>query len=192
MPSKSNDPVDRALIRAVDTIVGLVDEQATPAPVILIDGRSGAGKTSLSRRLHIALPDSHLLALDSVYSGWDGLRAGADQVLHNVLLPRAHGAGGTWSGWDWHLDEPAGAHDVPADGVLIVEGAGILTPASAATAAVCVWVEAADHDRKRRALTRDGDAYAPHWERWARQEDHHIRAHQPRSLADVVVDIPGD
>ena len=193
MPSKSNDAVEAALSRAVDDIQALVRASGASAPVVLIDGRSGAGKTSLSRRLAVSRRDAYVLALDSVYPGWDGLRAGADHVIDNVLTPRVRGAEGSWNGWNWQLDVPETAsHVVPLHGTLIVEGAGIVTATSAVLADVRVWVEAADADRKRRALTRDGDTYAPHWERWARQEDQHIAANDPRSLSDIVVVVPTD
>ncbi len=191
MPSKSSDPIDVALSRGVNEILDRLAATRVTAPVVLIDGRSGAGKTSLSRRLRMALEPAQLLALDSVYPGWDGLRAGADHVLEHVLTPRAGGLPGSFASWDWKRDVPTSGGEVPLHGALIVEGAGVLTAASAALADVCVWVEAADSDRKRRALERDGDTYAPHWERWAAQEDQHIADNAPRSLADVVVVVPG-
>ena len=114
MPSKSNDAVEAALSRAVDDIQALVRASGASAPVVLIDGRSGAGKTSLSRRLAVSRRDAYVLALDSVYPGWDGLRAGADHVIDNVLTPRVRGAEGSWNGWNWQLDVPETAsHVVP-------------------------------------------------------------------------------
>ncbi|MEO8095730.1 MAG: hypothetical protein ABI632_12485, partial [Pseudolysinimonas sp.] len=43
-----------------------------PRPVVLIDGRSGAGKTTLAREL-APLVGAQLVSLDDVYPGWDGL-----------------------------------------------------------------------------------------------------------------------
>ena len=37
---------------------------------------------------------------------------------------------------------------------------------------------------------RDGDAFRSHWKMWAAQEEAHIRRDDPRSLADLVVDVP--
>jgi hypothetical protein len=42
--------------------------------------------------------------------------------------------------------------------------------------------------RKQRALARDGSLYAPHWERWAQQEDMFIAREYPQALADLIVD----
>ena len=49
--------------------------------------------------------------------------------------------------------------------------AALSVPPAVQYAAVRVWVEATDALRKRRALSRDGETYAPHWDRWAAQED---------------------
>ncbi|MCK6080828.1 hypothetical protein KZX37_11670 [Microbacterium sp. EYE_5] len=159
--------------------------------VILVDGRSGAGKSTFAAMLAASFDEAALVALDEIYPGWDGLRQGADTALTQVIRPVLAGRAGEWETWDWARGIPSGRRRVvgPAP-VLIVEGAGVLTPASAAVADVRVWLDAPARTRRERALRRDGDAYRPHWERWAAQEEDHLRAHGPRDLADVVLDLP--
>jgi dephospho-CoA kinase len=48
-----------------------------------------------------------------------------------------------------------------------------------------IWVDAPEEQRYRRAMARDGDAYAPHWARWAAQERAHFAADRTRERADV-------
>lgn len=155
--------------------------------LVVIDGRSGAGKTTLAQRLAAQLPAFRVLSLDQLYPGWDGLRRGADAAINGVLVPLAQGRHGQWQGWDWNEDAPAGWHEIAAGTPLIIEGSGILTATAAASAPVRVWVEAEDAVRRERALRRDGATYEPHWERWAAQEREHLRANDPRSLATHVV-----
>lgn len=162
---------------------------AAPRPVVLIDGRSGAGKTMLAARVADSL-GAQLLALDSVYPGWDGLARGAADVCDGVLEPLARGVDGTWTRWDWSAGEPAEAHLVRADRPLVVEGSGVLTPRARALSDVQVWLDADPEPRKARALARDGETYLPHWERWAAQEDAHIAAHDPVALASIVARVP--
>ena len=53
---------------------------------------------------------------------------------------------------------------------------------------VLAWVEAPYDLRMRRGLERDGDAFAPHWEQWAADEDALFAREQTRARADVVID----
>ena len=166
---------------------------AAANPVALIDGRSGAGKTSLARLLVARWPVSgraQLIGLDSIYPGWDGLDAGVETARSEILRPHGRGLIGTWRRWDWERNESAEAHAVdPALG-LIVEGCGALTPETARLADVRVWVDSPDAARKARALGRDGESFRPHWDRWAAQELRHIERDRPQELADLVVRIP--
>lgn len=193
MPSRSDDRVAAALEHAATLIVEDIRALAAVNPVVIIDGRSGAGKTSLARTLVERWPISgrvQLVALDSIYPGWDGLRDGVDRALDGVLRPHGRGYLGEWRRWDWEHGVEAESHAVdPALGVLI-EGSGILTSATAAIADVRVWLESAEPGRKARALDRDGDTYRPHWDRWAAQEKAHIARDDPRALATRVVEVP--
>ncbi len=152
-----------------------------PRPVVLVDGGSGAGKTSLGRRLAPAL-DAQLVSLDDVYPGWDGLEAGSAAVVTDVLRPADPG----WRGWDWTASRVAAWHPVDPDRPIVVEGCGALSRAARTRATLGVWVELDAAERKRRALARDGDTYAPHWDRWARQEAAFWAREHPWELADVI------
>ena len=155
----------------------------------MVDGRSGAGKSTLARDLVAAWPFDDapdLLALDDVYPGWDGLAAGAAYVVARVLVPRAAGRGGSVQRWDWAADRYDETRELDAGRALVVEGSGALTPASAALSDVRVWLDAPAELRRERALARDGDSYRPHWDRWADQEDQHLRRHDPHALATHV------
>ena len=158
--------------------------------ITLIDGRSGSGKTDLARRMVAAAPATTLVRLDDIYPGWDGLQAGSQHVLDHVLRPLAQGRPGRWQRWDWESDAPAEWHDVDPGRPLIIEGCGSLSRANRALADLGIWVELDAPTRKARALARDGDAYAPHWDRWAAQEEAFIARERPRALADRVVLTP--
>lgn len=169
---------------AVAGILRAVAASERSWPVVLIDGRSGAGKSELADRLVADWPRAQLVRLDDLYPGWDGLEAGSAQVaeLLDARPPR-------WRAWDWELGAPGEGHRIDRARPLVVEGVGTLSAANRARASLGVWVELADADeRRRRALARDGQAYAPHWERWAAQEDAFIARENPRGRADLVVD----
>ncbi|GAA2926741.1 AAA family ATPase [Microbacterium luteolum] len=193
MPSRSDDPVAAAIDRAATLIAQDVVALAAANPVVLIDGRSGAGKSTLAARLAARWPLAgrvQLIALDSLYPGWDGLDAGVDRALEWILRPHGRGYLGTWRRWDWERETEAESHAVdPALGV-IVEGSGILTPSTVGLGDVRIWVESGEPARKARALARDGETYRPHWDRWAAQERLHVERDDPRMLATRIVDVP--
>jgi cytidylate kinase len=157
--------------------------------VILIDGRSGSGKSTLAPLVAAALETpAQLIRLDDIYPGWGGLAAGSRHVLENVLVPLAEGRPSRWRRWDWTADAAAEWHAVDPTAALVIEGAGILTRANRALATFGIWVELDDETRKRRALARDGDLYAPHWHRWAAQEEAFLARERPRLSADLLID----
>ena len=55
-------------------------------------------------------------------------------------------------------------------------------------ASVLVWTEAPASVRKNRALDRDGDTFAPHWDAWAAQEDTMLARERTPQRADLVID----
>lgn len=170
-----------------------VEALSASNPVVLIDGRSGAGKTSLARAVVSGWPlhgRVQSVALDALYPGWDGLAEGAEIAREQILVPHARGLVGVWQRWDWDAERPAEAHAVDPALPLIVEGSGVLTPRSAGLADVRVWVDAPEASRRQRALARDGDTFRPHWERWARQEQQHLDRHAPHRLATLVCEVP--
>jgi uridine kinase len=159
---------------------------ARPTRVIAIDGRSGAGKSSLAARLQGEL-GAALVSLEDLYGGWDGLERGIDLLVSKVLEPLSAGRAArvprydwvsrTW-GEPWVLEPPA---------VLIAEGAGAGARRAAAYAETVIWMEAAPSVRKKRALERDGETFAPYWDMWAAQEDLMLAREHTPERADLVI-----
>jgi uridine kinase len=160
-------------------------------PVILIDGGSGSGKSTLAAALAAALSaapsetqHAELVHLEDIYPGWDGLDAASRHVTEFVLAsenPR-------WLDWNWTESRPGDWHDVDRTGALVIEGSGALSRANRELATFAIWVDLDADTRKRRAIARDGQTYAPHWDRWAAQENAFAERERPWELADVIID----
>ena len=151
-------------------------------PIVLVDGRSGSGKTQFATQLATELGGS-LLSLDEVYPGWDGLDAGSWHVYQHVLHALASNTPGRYRVWDWRTQKPAHWVSVPAGTPLVIEGCGAIRRESVARATKAIWLEAPETIRYERAVSREGEYYKPLWKRWALQEDRFIALHRPRELA---------
>ena len=125
--------------------------------------------------------------LDEIYPGWDGLEAGVAVATTHVLEQLARGEPAAYPRWDWMRSRPGRTVPVDAAPHLVLEGCGALVPPASAYAAVRVWVDAPTEVRRQRALSRDGETYAPHWDRWAAQEDAVYASSRPWDLADLVL-----
>ena len=125
--------------------------------------------------------------MDHLYPGWDGLEAAVAILADDVLAKLAAGHDGSYPYWDWDRSAVTGRVTVPWTPTLVVEGCGSSAGAASAYSAVRVWVDAPAEVRRERALARDGDAYRPHWDRWAAQERSLFQRDRTRERADLVV-----
>jgi adenylate kinase family enzyme len=163
----------------------LVDLIAGPTrPVVLIDGGSGAGKSTLADQLAAAIP-ARLVRLEGIYPGWDGLEAASEAVHRDILASEDPG----WRSWNWTSSTPGESHSIDPSTALIIEGSGSLSRQNRALSTFGIWLTLDEATRRDRALARDGDVYAPHWERWAAQEARFAARERPEEYADVVLDV---
>lgn len=154
--------------------------------IILIDGRSGVGKTSLALTMAEAL-DATVVHLDDVYPGWGGLAAGRDAVIDSVLRAIREGRTARIRQWDWERSVPGLDVTVAPSDVVIIEGCGISTETSRSLADVTMWVDCDDDERLERLARRDGDRFDDYVELWETQVNDHIRVDDPAGNAAVMV-----
>ena len=141
--------------------------------IIAIDGRAGAGKTTLALELAARLRSHHkvsLFHLEEIYPGCDGLAAGIERYVSTVLTPLSQGERATWISWDWESHRNGDSRvTLPAE-VVIVEGVGAAAAEARPLLSAVIWVDSPDEVRRERALDRYGtsDLY---WTQWAAQEE---------------------
>jgi para-aminobenzoate synthetase len=163
----------------------------TPAPVIIaIDGRSGAGKTTLAIELAARLREHHkvsLFHLEDIYPGWNGLAAGIERYVSTVLQPLQLGKPAEWVSWDWNRHYDGETRTTQPAEIVLVEGVGAAAEAARPFLAAVIWADSPEQDRRSRALERDGASYEPYWDQWAAQEQEWLAADDVPAHADVRV-----
>jgi uridine kinase len=161
--------------------------------LVCVDGPAGSGKTTWASGIAGGFDrldhreGARVVHMDDLYPGWSGL-AEVDDRLAGLLLPLAEGRAGSYRRYDWVAGRFAEAVEVEPVPLLVLEGVGSGASRFASLMTVLVWVEAPYDLRMRRGLDRDGDAFAPHWEQWARDEADLFARERTRERADVVVD----
>lgn len=174
----------------LDRVLDLVDRgpaRLGGGRLLCLDGPAGSGKTTLASAV-LARRTGVVVHVDDLVPGWQGSLADVAATLaDDVLAPLAAGKPAGYRRWDWHADAWAEHVPVARTPLLVVEGVASGSAQVAAFAAAVVWVEARPEVRRVRGIARDGDAFAPHWDAWARTEAAHFAAEHTRLRADLVV-----
>ena len=158
--------------------------------IVAIDGRSGAGKTTLAGKLEKELQEEGTavaaIEVESFIGGWNGLIDGVEAVAAQILEPVRSRGRATARMWDWNRGAWAEEVRVPPSGpvdVLILTGCGAASAPCRPFVDLAVWVELDEERRRERVARREGDP-GRWWRMWAEQEDLLPRSGEP----DVVVD----
>ena len=160
-----------------------------PAPTFLLDGPSGAGKTTLSAELEKHWNSDvklQIVHMDDLYPGWDGLFEGA-QIVSRMLEERSVGRNTQWQKYSWARATLTEWHSVDAHVPLLIEGCGAMPAGSQEHSQVRVWLDADTEVRRQRALSRTGENFAEHWSDWDAQFAEYVRIHNPQSIATLQV-----
>jgi hypothetical protein len=160
--------------------------------VIAVDGRGGAGKTTLAERFRAAVPGSAVVHTDDVawnhaYFDWGAV------VAENILRPLHQWAAVDFRPGAWVAHDRPGSITVPAGaGVVWVEGTGIIRAELDPWLDASVWIQGDLDEQERRLADRDGDSpgQREHVANWLREELPFLLREQPWARATLVVAGP--
>lgn len=160
-----------------EAVVARIGElkQGRGTRIVGIDGYGGAGKSSLAKRLAEAL-DAEVVSVDNFWRPkatrperatvvadpgsdyeWERLR---DRVIEPLSRDRP----ARYRRYDWQSDEMAEWRDVPAGGIVIVEGVFSTRPELAPLYDLRIWVDTPRDICLKRGIERDGEAHRDLWE----------------------------
>lgn len=184
------------LAQGLQSALSAIEPIADKAPIILIDGRTGSGKTEFAQALQNQLFKSleqapRLISMDDLYPGWGGLSEGALYLIRQVLIPLSKNQTAYWNSYDWKLQTRVQSlSSFEGNTPLIVEGCGALSMASSELSDYSIWLSAPDATRKERFSARDNGAFDQYYEKWSKQEDEFYSIHRSAELANLRVENP--
>lgn len=155
--------------------------------IVAVDGRSGAGKTSLVDRLLARVPGSDVVHTDDVawhlsFFDW------ADELRDGVLEPLLQGEAVRYRPPGWVARKRPGAIAVPAGrSVVWVEGSGSSRRALSDLIDASVWVQCDNLEARRRLLARDGWEEEDLHRDWEEEEIPFLLEDRPWERATVIV-----
>lgn len=181
-------PYVELLSRLTEESFNLID-RGIAMPIIVIDGRAGAGKSTLALDLQNELFRSgesmpRIIHMDDLYEGWDGLALGAEYLQRVVLGPLLATGTSSWQEYNWVLEQRDRWREFSGGTPLIIEGCGSLNGYTSQVAQLRVWLDVSVEIRKQRWLERDGHIFDQYFDSWAAQELDFIAREKSPEFAD--------
>ena len=204
--SHFRDPNVQPVTKSYSSLLSLLRLQtdSTDLALIAIDGCGAAGKTTFARKLAQQFRHAQIVPMDDFYQPSADQNIAADngspigslfdwqRLEQQVLSPLSKGLPGRYQRYDWHAHALAEWQEVPAAGVIIVEGVYSARRELADYYSHIIWIETPAKERLRRGIARDGEKSRGRWEGvWMSAEERYVNDDSPRKRADIVVDGSG-
>ncbi len=170
--------------------------------LVAIDGRGGAGKSTLARALGGLEGATTIVAIDDFYrrsldredrQGRGDTEIGGAfdwrRLREQVLQPLAQDNPARYRHYDWDEDRLAEWRAVEPGGVVIVEGSYSTRSELRGFYDFTIWVDAPHEVRLQRGIERDGEAARSRWlDEWMPEEERYIAAERSAESCDLVID----
>jgi len=148
--------------------------------LIAIDGRAGAGKTTLAARFFDELSVDktvEVIHMDELYDGWENaLDEGLTKTLESIVNAHQKKEGFEIDIFNWQSMSFDSKRQINPVDILILEGVGAGQKVVRDAGATLYWLDIDADDGIARVLKRDGNQIASQMKQWQiAQEIHFLR-----------------
>ena len=148
--------------------------------LIAIDGRAGAGKTTLAARFFDELSVDktvEVIHMDDLYDGWENaLDEGLTKTLESIVNAHHKKEGFEINIFNWQSMSFDSKRQINPVDILILEGVGAGPKVVRDAGATLYWLDIDADDGIARVLKRDGNQIASQMKQWQiAQEIHFLR-----------------
>lgn len=177
----------------IAAIEGLLVEPARcgSTHLIAIDGRAGAGKTTLSNELFLAFSIHravNVIHLDEVYAGWQlALGESLTQTLSRLLKDLSAEVSHQLPIYNWKTKSFESHRMIYPCDLLIIEGGGSAQAIVREYSTATIWLDIDSSTGLKRVLDRDGLAIEQEMHQWQIDEDKLFLADRTRENADFIL-----
>ena len=175
--------------------------QPTKPLVLALDGRCGAGKTTLAAALARQFPDSSTLHTDDFYlppaqraRGWEKTPcANMDlaRLRDGALRPAYEGQTVAYRAYSCREGTYIPARQLAAQPLVLLEGSYSHHPLLAGCETLRVFLTCSKAEQTRRLQAREGERFANFAARWIPLEEAYFAQYHIEETADFVVDTTG-
>ena len=163
--------------------------------LIAIDGRAGAGKTTLAASIYEELSEDKTVAvihMDDLYDGWENaLCERLTQTLESIVKSHQNKVSFEIDIFNWQsmsFDSTRLIHPVE---ILILEGVGAGQKVVRDAGATLYWLDIDAEVGIQRVLNRDGNQIALQMKQWQIAQEIHFLRDKTRENAEHIQSSPG-
>lgn len=162
----------------------------TKQPVLVaIDGYGGAGKTTFSKQIQAAFPDSQIICSDDFAlpeGGGDRAR-----MLAQVFEPLSQGKSTIFQRFEWNSKSLTERKEIRPAGLIIIEGVQVLHDDFNSFFDLRIWIDCPLELATERGIARDRNVLSATdlqlWEERWMKEDRDYSMTEPWKRADIIV-----
>jgi uridine kinase len=160
--------------------------------LIAIDGYGGAGKTTLARQIQKEFAESQIITLDDFATD---TTSGADRTrfLAQVLRPLSQNQPARYQRYSWKERALTDRVEVPARGLVIVEGVSVIGVDFASYYDLRIWIncslELAQQRLRERERAAGREFSLENWFNVWEKEDEDYGRTEPWKRADIIVPV---